>query len=368
MRKIRVLVVDDSALMRKMIPMILCSDPEIEVTGTAMDGIFALKKIEELAPDVITLDVNMPRMDGIETLRHIMEDFGIPTLMVSSLTQREAELTFQALEAGAFDFVTKPQDAISIHIKDIGHEIIEKVKAAYENPRAKLKPKKIKPAGESIQPTIIRTESLRLSLGKPPGDVLAIGISTGGPNALSYLLPRLPRDFPAAIVIVQHMPAGFTDMFAKRLNNICQIEVKEARDGDLLTAGLALVAPGDRHLKIKRNPLGTVTVLSSAPHVSGHRPSADVLFNSVASEYGRRATGLIMTGMGSDGAEGIGEIMAKGGMSVAQDEESCVVFGMPKAAIDKRYIKRIVSLEDMGVFLMNHYMNKEKGYGTARTC
>ena len=364
MRKIRVLVVDDSALMRKMIPMILNSDPEIEVTGTAMDGLFALKKIQELAPDVITLDVNMPRMDGIETLRHIMEDFGIPTLMVSSLTQRDAELTLQALEAGAFDFVTKPQNAISVHIKDIGCEIIEKVKAAYENPSAKLKIKKVKPSGESKQPAVIRSEAPRLFLGKPPEEVLAIGISTGGPNALSYLLPQLPKDFPAAIVIVQHMPAGFTDMFAKRLNSTCQLEVKEAMDGDLLLAGRVLIAPGDRHLKIKRNPLGTVAVLSSAPHVSGHRPSADVLFSSVASEYGRRATGLIMTGMGSDGAEGIGEIMAKGGLSLAQDEESCAVFGMPKAAIDKRYIKRIVSLEDMGVFLINHYMKKEKEYGT----
>lgn len=367
MRKIRVLAVDDSALMRKMIPLILSSDPEIEVVGTAMDGLFALKKIKELTPDVITLDINMPRMDGIETLRHIVEDFGIPTLMVSSLTQRDADLTLQALEAGAFDFVTKPQDAISIHIKDIGYEIVEKVKAAYENPLAKLKIKKIRRSYESNRPAVIKRDEQRFLDGKSPDEVLAIGISTGGPNALSYLLPQLPKDFPAAIVIVQHMPAGFTDMFAKRLNSTCQIEVKEAMDGDLVSAGRALIAPGDRHLKIKRNPLGTIAVLSNAPHLNGHRPSADVLFHSVASEYGRRATGLIMTGMGSDGAEGIGEIMAKGGLSVAQDEESCVVFGMPKAAIEKRYIKRIVSLEDMGVFLVNHFMKKEKEYGTVRT-
>jgi two-component system chemotaxis response regulator CheB len=364
MRKIRVLVVDDSALMRKMVPLILSSDPDIEVVGTAMDGIFALKKIKDLSPDVITLDVNMPRMDGIETLRHIMEDFGIPTLIVSSLTEKDAGLTLQALEAGAFDFVTKPQDAISIHIKDIGYEIIEKVKAAYDNPGAKLKIKKVKPSGEAKQPAVIRREAQRVFKGKPPGEVLAIGVSTGGPNALSYLLPQLPGDFPAAIVIVQHMPAGFTDMFAKRLNTICQIEVKEAMDGDLLSEGRALIAPGDRHLKIKRSPLGAVAVLSNAHPVSGHRPSADVLFHSAASEYGGRATGLIMTGMGSDGAEGIGEIMANGGLSIAQNEESCVVFGMPKAAIEKRYIKRIVSLEDMGVFLINHYMRKEKEYGT----
>jgi two-component system chemotaxis response regulator CheB len=362
MRRIRVLVVDDSALMRKMIPLILASDPGIEVVGTAMDGLFALKKIKELTPDVITLDVNMPRMDGIETLRHIVQDFGIPTLMVSSLTRRDAGLTLKALEIGAFDFVTKPQDAISLHIRDIGFEIVEKVRAAFENPSPKLKIRKNRQPDETKRPEDRKRDELRPSAGRSPDEVLAIGISTGGPNALSSLLPLLPRDFAAAVVIVQHMPAGFTDMFARRLNSSCQIEVKEAMDGDLVLAGRALIAPGDRHLKIKRNALGTVAVISNSPHVNGHRPSADVLFRSVASEYGRHATGLIMTGMGNDGAEGIGEMMAKGGLSIAQDEESCVVFGMPKAAIDRRYVKRIVSLDDMAVFLINHYMKKEKEY------
>lgn len=360
MSKIKVLVVDDSALMRKMVPLILSSDPEIEVVGTAMDGLFALKKIKELTPDVITLDVNMPRMDGIETLKYIVEDFGIPTLIVSSLTQRDAELTLRALEIGAFDFVTKPQDAISIHIKDIGHEIIEKVRAAFENPAAKLKIKKIPQLNEKKLLKSTKLENRPLLPGRFPDRLLAIGTSTGGPNALSYLLPMLPKDFPAAIVIVQHMPAGFTDMFARRLNSSCQIEVKEATDGDLVVAGRALIAPGDRHLKIKRNPLGTAAVISDSPHVNCHRPSADILFHSVASEYGRNATGLIMTGMGSDGADGIGEIMAKGGLSIAQDKESCAVFGMPKAAIDRKHISRIVSLDDMGVFLIKHYMRKEQ--------
>lgn len=364
MGKIRVLVVDDSALMRKMIPMILSSDPGIEVAGTAMDGVFALKKIRELSPDVITLDLSMPRMDGIETLRHIVEDFGIPTLMVSSLTHKDAELTLRALEAGAFDFVTKPRDAISVHIKEIGDEIIEKVKAAHENPAAGSKVKRIKTVGDP-EPPMFQGQDESLFSGKAPDEVLAIGISTGGPNALSYLLPQFPKDFPAALLVVQHMPAGFTDMFARRLNAICQIEVREARDGALISAGRALIAPGNRHLKIKRNPLGTVAVLGNAPPVNGHRPSVDVLFHSVAAEYGSRATGLIMTGMGSDGVSGIGAIMAKGGLTVAQDEESCLVFGMPKAAIEKRCIKRIVSLEDMGVFFVNFYMRKEKSYGTA---
>ncbi len=357
MDKIRVLVVDDSALMRKMIPQILSSDPGIEVVGTAMDGLFALKKMKELRPDVVTLDVSMPRMDGIETLRHIVEDFGTPAIIVSSLAQRDTELTFQALEIGAFDFVTKPQDAISVHITEIGAELTAKVKAARENPLARFRMVQGRPARrpEKKQVRLVGTRSV--------DRLLAIGISTGGPNALSYLLPQIPKDFPAGILIVQHMPAGFTEMFASRLNTTCEIEVKEAKDGDLVLPGRALIAPGNRHLKIKRMSLGTIAVLSDAPPVSGHRPSADVLFRSVASEYGRSVTALIMTGMGSDGAEGIGEIKARGGMTVAQDEESCIVFGMPKVAIEKDHIEKIVSLKDMGAFLSDHFLSKEVAHG-----
>jgi two-component system, chemotaxis family, protein-glutamate methylesterase/glutaminase len=349
MRKIRVLVVDDSALMRKMIPRILASDSGIEAVGTAMDGLFALKKIQELQPDVVTLDVNMPRMDGIETLRHIVLDFGTPVVIVSSLAQKGAELTLQALEIGAFDFVTKPQDAISVHIEEIGAELIMKVRAAHENPSARIRMAQAPPA--------VRRAKVGHPATQPAERVLAIGISTGGPNALSRLLPRIPRDFPAGIVIVQHMPAGFTEMFATRLNASCELEVKEARDGDLVLPGRALIAPGNRHLKIKRLALGTIAVLSDAPPVSGHRPSADVLFRSVASEYGRFATGLIMTGMGIDGAEGIGQIRMAGGMTVAQDEESCVVFGMPKTAIERGHITKVVSLGEIEGFLAGHFLN-----------
>ncbi len=355
--KIKVLVVDDSALMRKMIPQILLSDPDIEVVGTAMDGLFALKKMKELRPDVVTLDVSMPRMDGIETLRHIVEDFGTPTIIVSSLARRDAELTFQALEIGAFDFVTKPQDAISVHITEIGTELTEKVRAAHENPLARLRMARVRPG---LHP---EKKQERPSGARSVDGVLAIGISTGGPNALSYLLPQLPKNIPAGILIVQHMPAGFTEMFAARLNAACEIEVKEAKDGDLVLPGRALVAPGDRHLKIKRMALGTIAVLSDAPPVCGHRPSADVLFRSVAAEYGRRVTALIMTGMGSDGADGIGEIRARGGLTVAQDEESCIVFGMPKVAIERNHIDKIVSLRDMGAFISSHFLSKEAAHG-----
>lgn len=344
MKRIRVLCVDDSALMRKMIPQILSSDPEIEVIGTAMDGLFALKKMAEVKPDVVTLDIDMPRMDGIETLRRIMADFGTPVIIVSSLARRDAELTFKALEIGAFDYVTKPQAAISVHITEIGADLISKVKAAAENPLARLRMARFKPA-----PPVAKKAAPPARKGADR--VLAIGISTGGPNALSYLLPQLPAEFPAAILIVQHMPAGFTEMFAARLNASCQIEVKEAHEGDLVLPGRALIAPGNRHLKVKRLPLGSISVLSDAPPVSGHRPSADVLFRSVAAEYGGRSIGLIMTGMGADGAEGIGDIRKQGGATIAEAEESCVVFGMPKVAIEKKNIDHVVPLNDLASFL-----------------
>ncbi|MHB8880653.1 MAG: protein-glutamate methylesterase/protein-glutamine glutaminase [Thermodesulfovibrionales bacterium] len=358
MNKIRVLVVDDSALMRKMIPRMLKTDPEIDVVGTAMDGVFALSKIRELRPDVVTLDMDMPRMDGIETLRHIVEDFGTPTIVVSSLAKKDAELTFRALNIGAFDFVAKPQDAISVHIHEIDRELIEKIKAASQNPVARLRLKKV----QSLGPR----ENKKQPALTPPDKLLVIGISTGGPNALSYLLPRLPEDFPASILIVQHMPAGFTEMFAARLNTVCGIEVKEAQEGDLVLPGRALIAPGDQHLKVKRLPLGTIAVLSSAAPVSGHKPSADVLFRSAAQEYGPMVTGLIMTGMGSDGAQGMSEIRENGGFTIAQDEKSCVVFGMPKAAIERGAIRQVVALEEIAEHLIQRFCWKEKQYGTIR--
>jgi len=357
MKKIRVLVVDDSALMRKMIPQILNADHDIEVVGTAIDGIFALKKIPEVRPDVITLDIDMPKMDGIATLHSIMQHFAIPTIMVSSLSHHDADMTLKALGMGAFDFVTKPHDAISLHISDIGGDLIRKIKAAHDNPLSRLKIKK-------NQSVIGKQEKKTREAGKQPEKIIAIGISTGGPNALSYLLPQLPGNFPAGILIVQHMPKGFTGMLANRLNAACQIAVKEACEGDLVLAGRALVAPGDRHLKIKRMPLGTIAVLSTAPPVSGHRPSVDVLFRSVAEEYAGKATGLIMTGMGNDGALGLGEIQQMGGLTVAQDEDSCIVFGMPKAAVERRVVAKTVSLENMAEFLINEFCIREESYGT----
>lgn len=337
-RKIRVMVVDDSALMRKMIPQILAVDKDIEVVGTAMDGLFALKKIPDLKPDIITLDVDMPRMDGLTALSHIVKEYDIPVLLISSLTQKGAAATLSGLELGAVDFIAKPKEAISVHIMDIADEMLKKIRAIVRTSTKKLR---------HLRP-VSRPEPKRpVSIYKTADKVVAIGVSTGGPNALSYILPKIPHDFSAGIVIVQHMPEGFTELFATRLNQICRIEVREAKDGDMILPGRALIAPGNSHLKIKKMPLGGVAVLSKSPPVSGHRPSADVLFDSVAAEYGRDSTGIIMTGMGSDGAEGIGRIKAAGGATIAQDEESSVVFGMPKIAIERGYIDKIAPLEEI---------------------
>jgi two-component system chemotaxis response regulator CheB len=298
----------------------------------------------------------MPRLDGIGTLRALRATHGPPAVIVSSLTHRDAELTFQALAAGAFDVVAKPHAAISTCIQEIAEDLTAKVRAAagaagrravrWSPPPPPPPPPARGAATCGAQP---RPEATR---------VLAIGVSTGGPNALSFLLPRLAADFPAAVAVVQHLPPGFTEMFASRLDAACRVEVREAHEGDLLLPGRVLVAPGDRHLRVKRTALGTMAVLSDAPKVRGHRPSADVLFASVAEQFGADATGLIMTGMGDDGADGIERLRRAGGCTLAQDEASCVVFGMPRVAIERGAVDRVLGLEQMPSFLERHY---EKG-------
>jgi two-component system chemotaxis response regulator CheB len=335
--RVRVLVVDDSALMRKLIPQILAGDSDIEVVGTAMDGAFGLKKIEELKPDVVTLDLEMPRMDGMETLRQITRRSRVPVIVVSALSTEGAAATFKALALGAFDFVAKPRDAASAHMDDIAQDLIMKIKAAGTSKMRALAAPVLAEQPKANKPGIRER--------KEPTKIVAIGISTGGPNALQYLLPKLPGDFPGSIVVVQHMPEGFTNMFAHRLNESCAIDVKEAQSGDLLVAGRALICPGDRHIKVRRMPLGNTVVLADDARVNGHRPSVDVLFRSVAAEFGSRSVAALMTGMGEDGAAGLGLIKNAGGLTLAQSEESCVVFGMPKAAIERGYAMRVVPLD-----------------------
>jgi two-component system chemotaxis response regulator CheB len=338
--RIRVLVVDDSALMRKLIPQMLATDDSIEVVGTAMDGTFCLKKIEELHPNVVTLDLEMPGMNGIDTLKEIMRHRPVPVIVFSSHSVEGASVTLKALGLGAFDFVTKPKDATA-HMAETARELKSKVKAAAES---KLKPR-ILPGGPS------KIEKKPHSAATP-SKVVAIGISTGGPQALEYLLAQLPGDFPASILVVQHMPENFTAMFAKRLDELSPLRVKEAQSGDLIQAGRVLICPGSRHMRVKRLPLADVAVLGDDERVNGHRPSADVLLRSVAEEFRSQVVGILMTGMGDDGAEGLNAVKSSGGITIAQSEDSCVVYGMPKAAIERGYAQRVVPLDAMANTLL----------------
>jgi two-component system chemotaxis response regulator CheB len=345
--RIRVLVVDDSALMRKLIPTILGRDATIEVVGTAMDGAFALKKIEELRPDVVTLDLEMPRMDGMETLRLIMKSAPVPVILFSTHSKEGAYTTFKALALGAVDFVAKPQDAAIGHLDTIADQLIEKIKVAKRAAGHRL------PAPVAAEAPIELGKKALSSI--PPNRIIAIGISTGGPNALQFLLSQLPADFPSAILIVQHMPEGFTEMFAKSLDECSALDVQEARSGDLILAGRVLLCPGNRHMMVRRMPRGDMVVLNDGAPVNGHRPSVDVLFHSVAQEFSLISVGILMTGMGDDGAIGLGAIKAAGGMTIAQSEESCVVSGMPRAAIAKGYANRIIPLDALAAHLVSQY-------------
>jgi two-component system chemotaxis response regulator CheB len=351
--KIRVLVVDDSALMRKLIPSILARDSEIEVVGTAMDGEFALKKVEELRPDVVTLDLEMPRMDGMETLRLIMRRAPLPVILFSTHSKEGAYSTLKALALGAVDFIAKPTDAAAGHLEKIADTLIEKIKVA-----KRASGRKLPPATVPLDPTPPK-KGARPSL--PPTRVIAIGVSTGGPNALQYVLSQIPADFPCCILVVQHMPEGFTEMFAKRLDECCALDVSEAKSGDLLLAGRVLICPGNRHMMVRRMPRGDMAVLSDSAPVNGHRPSVDVLFHSVAQEFSLSAVGVLMTGMGEDGAEGLGVIKAAGGFTIAQSEETCVVSGMPRAAITRGHANRVIALEQIGNFLASQYGSERLG-------
>jgi two-component system chemotaxis response regulator CheB len=347
--RVRVLVVDDSALMRKLIPLILERDPDIEVVGTAMDGNFALRKIAELQPDLITLDLEMPRMDGLETLRMIMRGAPLPVIVFSSHSKQGAYATFKALALGAIDFVAKPENAAAGNLETVASQLVEKIKVAKRAGGPKALPR---PQGElSIQ------SKKRSRPALPPTRIIAIGISTGGPNALQYTLSQFSADFPAAFIVVQHMPEGFTEMFARRLDECCAMDIQEAKSGDLLVAGRVLICPGNRHILARRMPRGEMVVLSDTAPINGHRPSADILFHSVAQEFGPISVGLIMTGMGEDGAEGLGAIKAAGGLTIAQSEESCVVSGMPRAAIQRGHASKILALEALAPYLIYQFGN-----------
>ena len=340
---IRVLVVDDSAFMRRVLSKMLSVHGDIEVVATAMDGVFALDKLERVRPDVVTLDLEMPRMDGLTTLQRIVEDHQLPVILVSAHTSKGARETFEGLAAGAVDFVTKPERVFTTPLDQLGSSLAEKIRVA-------AKAKVSRPpdgTGERVRGNFSPARSSRM----PAREVLAIAVSTGGPNALSLLLAEIRSDFQPGIVIVQHMPEGFTAQFAERLERLTAIGVREASEGDVVTSGAALVAPGGRHMAVERSGGRLLVRLSRTDPVRGHRPSADVLFRSVAKAAGARSIGMILTGMGEDGAEGMGAIQAAGGLTLAQDEASSVVYGTPRAAIERGFVQKVMPLSDMAAFL-----------------
>lgn len=383
---IRVLVVDDSAFMRKAIEIILQKDPDIKVVGQAADGQEALELIGKLDPDVITMDVEMPRMDGITTVRHIMSRCPKPVLMISSVTKEGAETTLRALEAGAMDFISKPASRVSLDIVHMEQDIRDKVKAVFKRRPPQVrhffsKTAVAKPqvsAASPKAPTVTASSaaakyglSMRASavdaapgnapnplvVVKPAGrvlrDIVSIGVSTGGPPAVQKVLSALPADFPVPIVIAQHMPAAFTGPFARRLDNACEISVKEADSGEVLRSGVAYVAPGGRHIRIEAK-LSTITIhVSDEPKSALYKPSANVLHESVGLAMGRRALGVQLTGMGSDGLEGIRVLKGKGGRVLAQSDATCVVYGMPKAVVDAGLADDIVDIDDMALAIMS---------------
>ncbi|MBW7897914.1 Chemotaxis response regulator protein-glutamate methylesterase [Candidatus Brocadiaceae bacterium B188] len=339
LKKIKVLIVDDSAVVRKILSAGLSKDQGIEVVGTAADPFIARDKIINLKPDVITLDVEMPRMDGIAFLQRLMTYYPLPVIMVSSLTQSGCETTLKALEVGALDFVAKPSLDVSHTLNEIVTELAEKIK---ESAGVKVKKKEYF-KNTDTKNTIARSTQRSHALINSTHKIVAIGASTGGTEALKEVLMQMPPNAPG-ILIVQHMPQSFTKSFANRLNSLCSLEVREARDGDSIIPGLALIAPGNYHMELRRNGARYFVTTHQGPPVCRHRPSAEVLFESVAKYAGVNAVGVIMTGMGNDGASGLLKMKEAGATTLAQDEESCVVFGMPKEAIKLGAVDAIVPL------------------------
>lgn len=339
---IKVLIVDDSATARAVLTEILESDPAIESIDTAPDAYIARDKIVKNKPDVICLDVEMPRMDGITFLKKIMKHMPIPVIMVSSLTLRGAQTTLDALDAGAVDFVAKPHSNIYDGKEEIQKDLLEKVKMA-----TKAKVSHIH-APQSTKPLSYRTSSNITTTQK----IVAIGSSTGGTEALKEVLTKLPANSPS-IIVVQHMPANFTKQFADRLNELCAVEVKEAESKDYLGVGQVFIAPGDKHMVLRRSGARYYLEVGGGEKVSGHKPSVDVLFNSVAKTAGANAIGVILTGMGADGAKGLLKMRQAGSVTIGQNEKSCVVYGMPKAAKQIGAVEKEVHIDHMTQTILN---------------
>lgn len=356
--KIRVLIVDDSAVVRQNLAEIIKSDSMLEVMGTASDPFVAAKKIKQEVPDVITLDIEMPRMDGLTFLRKIMNQYPIPVVIISSVSGEGTKTAFKAFEYGAVEIITKPFLSTKEFIQESKIRICEAIKGAAQ---AKVKRKNVTPQDIKIIPKysadVILPPIHNTSIIKTTEIVVVVGASTGGTEAITVLLQNLPVDFPG-IVVVQHMPEQFTASFANRLNDICNISVKEAENGDPIMKGRALIAPGNFHTMVKQSSSRYYVEVTQGPFVNRHRPSVDVLFRSAARYAGSNSVGILLTGMGDDGAKGLLELKNSGAKTIAQDEESCIVFGMPKEAIKLNAADKVLPLTKIPGYLLSIFNQK----------
>jgi two-component system, chemotaxis family, protein-glutamate methylesterase/glutaminase len=352
---VKVLIVDDSAFMRNILTNMLSSDPGITIVGTAKDGVEAIEKVALLKPDIVTMDVEMPKMDGITALKHIMEKTPVPVIMVSSLTEEGAKVTLDALDLGAVDFIPKNLSDLSVNIVQIKEMLIEKIKVIARK-GIQLRPVRTlqRPApGAAVRETAHVVIPQRMT-GERKTALVAIGTSTGGPKALQDVVTKLPREFPVPILIAQHMPPNFTGPFAERLNQCSNIEVKEAAEGDIVRPGLALLAPGRGHMRVtRRRNMDVVVTISEVREEYIYRPSVDALMLSVAEIFPGRSLGVILTGMGNDGLKGLTELKRTGGRIFAQNEQTCVVYGMPKAVIDAGIADKVLPIDDIAGEIIN---------------
>ena len=344
---IKVMVIDDSAIVRQVLSGIINEAAGMEVMDTAQDPIFALQKLEKIKPDVITLDVEMPRMDGLTFLEKLMNENPIPVVMCSSLTQKSSDTSIKALRLGAVEIVGKPSSNMKQDLQDQRKMIVDAIRAAAHARLSKMKPPAIRQLSklnvQKKQTADVILPKKAILTSAPSSRLVAIGASTGGTQALEYVVSSLNLDSPG-VVIVQHMPESFTEAFARRLDSVSQVAVKEARDGDLVEMGKVLIAPGGKHMVLENRAGKLYTLIKEGPLVSRHRPSVDVLFRSVTQTAAKQSLAIIMTGMGDDGANGMKEMFDAGVYTVAQDEDSCVIFGMPAVAIERGGVKKISSL------------------------
>ena len=343
-KKINVLVVDDSAYMRKVISDMLQSDGNIFVVDTARDGLDAIEKVKKWNPQVVTMDVEMPKLDGLSALQRIMKECPTPVIMLSSLTMEGSDTTIRALTMGAVDFIPKPSGAISLDIQKVREELIVKIKVAA---RAHV----FSTPGVIVSPVVKTTPVV--CVGTVPTKLVVIGSSTGGPNALQHVIPRLPGNLPAAVLVVQHMPPGFTKSLAQRLNDTSQMEVVEAREGDVLHCQKVYVAPGGYHMFLHTR---TIIGLNQDPPVHSVRPSVDVTLESVVNFYGSQIIGVILTGMGYDGSKGMAMIKKEGGKTIAQNEETCVVYGMPRVVVEMGKADKVLPVQEIADEIVNMVM------------